>query len=59
MIIYMVARSQNKAHDHYMNGQYYMTLEIAQKVLKEFGKPREKIFEIEIPIREVLYETGR
>ena len=57
MIIYTISYSRNGALHDIKEGRYYDTLEDAQKDLKQFGKRREKIFELEIPIREVVYAT--
>ena len=54
MIIYTISRSQNGALHDIKDGRYYDTLEDAQKDLKQFGRPRERIFELEIPLREVV-----
>ena len=53
MTIYVMARSPGAALTMFLEGEYYETIEEVQWDLKQFGKEWHKIFEIEIPVREV------
>ena len=53
MTIYVMARSPGAALNMFLKGEYYKTIEDAERDLEQFGKEWEKIFEIDIPINEV------
>lgn len=53
MTIYVMARSPETALSQFLHGEYYTDFEDANRDRNQFGKEWHKIFEIEIPVREV------
>lgn len=59
MTFYVIASSQQNAYKHLFEGDYYLDFKVAEKTLKDFGRDHESVYEILMPMPNILVESKK